>query len=176
VGADGVAWQVRRLGVDDAAAYAEIRRRGLVEDPLAFAASPEDDRALEPGLLREALASRSQATFGAFAPGLVGVVGIYRDSHRKTAHKTHLWGLYVAPEHRAAGVGRALVVAALGFARELSGVTRVQLGVAETAGPALRLYRSLGFVSWGTEPDALRAGSTVAAVHHMTLALDRPRS
>jgi ribosomal protein S18 acetylase RimI-like enzyme len=166
--------RVRQLREDDASAYVEVRCEALEREPLAFAASPEDDRALSIPFVREAFGRSSQATFGAFAPELVGVVGIYLDPHRKAAHKAHLWGLYVTPAHRGSRIGRSLTEAALGFARALPGVSWVQLGVSATARSAIGLYRSVGFVTWATEPDALRVGADSVAVHHMMLALGGP--
>jgi len=162
---------VRRLLPDDAEVYIGIRREALEREPLAFASSPEDDRGLSLSFVRQALARPSQATFGAFSPALVGVVGIYQDPHRKASHKAHVWGLYVQPAHRRTGVGRSLMVAALRFAAHLPGVTRVHLGVANAAQPARRLYESLGFVVWGTEADALRVGGESVAEHHLVLDL-----
>jgi len=162
---------VRQLLPDDAESYIAVRRDALEREPFAFLSSPEDDRALSPSFVREAFASSSQATFGAFIPELVGVVGVHRDSHRKAAHKAHVWGLYVAPPQRGSGIGRVLMVRALQFARGLPGVTRVHLGVAENAKAAMHLYESLGFVAWGVEPDALRVGGESVAEHHMVLDL-----
>jgi GNAT superfamily N-acetyltransferase len=54
--------------------------------------------------------------------------------------------LYVADEARGTGLGRALVEAALGRARE-RGCRRVELDVDEGNAPALALYESLGFES-----------------------------
>jgi len=165
--------RVRRLLEADAPAYIEVRREALEREPAAFAASPEDDRALDLDFVRDALARSSQATFGAFDPGLVGIVGILHDAHRKAAHKAHLWGLYVTPAHRGERIGRALTDAALDFARTLPGVSAVHLCVSDTARSAIELYRRCGFVTWATEPDALRIASDSVAVHHMVLALER---
>ena len=46
--------------------------------------------------------------------------------------------------------------AAVAYARELPGVTSVHLVVTETQHAARRLYESLGFQYWGSEPEGLR--------------------
>jgi ribosomal protein S18 acetylase RimI-like enzyme len=166
------AFSVRRLVPDDTEAFIRLRREALDLEPSAFLASPDDDRALDPAFVREAFSSASRATFGAFAPELVGIVGIGRESHRKAAHKAYVWGLYVRPARRRSDVGRSLMLAALRFARELEGVSHVHLGVAERNAPALRLYESLGFVAWGKEPDALRIGGELVTEYHMVLELN----
>jgi ribosomal protein S18 acetylase RimI-like enzyme len=163
---------IRQLVPDDAPAAIEIRREALAAEPFAFSASPEDDRALSLPFVREALVNPSQATFGAFAPQLVGMVGVSPDAKRKRSHKAHVWGMYVSPSHRGLGLGRRLMLAALEHAARLPGVSEVQLGVAETAVAAVRLYTSLGFVAWGTEPRGIRVGEHFVALQHMLLALD----
>lgn len=164
---------IRKLTPTDAEAYVRLRGEALARAPLAFAASPADDRALSVAFLRDVLASPTQAIFGAFVPGLVGVAGIYREPAQKTSHKAHLWGVYVREEHRGRRLGRALVEAALGFAWTLEGVSQVQLCVAEPATAARALYAGLGFRTWGLEPDALRVEDERIAEAHMVLVLAR---
>jgi ribosomal protein S18 acetylase RimI-like enzyme len=162
---------IRALRPADAEAYVRLRGEGLLEEPLAFGASPEDDVASSVDFVRNAFADPSQATFGAFATDLAGIVGINRERHRKRAHRAVLWGLYVTPAQRGRGLGRALMEAALGFARSLDGVDYVELGVGDWNRSAMKLYRKLGFVAWGTETDALRVGGTTVTEHHMVLRL-----
>src|SRR5262245_24537075 len=151
-----MAWTVRQLVPDDASAAVALRREALEGEPAAFLSSLEDDRALSPAFVRESLATPAQATFGAFAPQLVGVVGIGREQKRKASHRAHVWGMYVTPAHRRSGIARALMDAAIGFARGLPGVGEVDLSVAASGEAAVRLYESLGFVAWGTEPHGMR--------------------
>ena len=75
----------------------------------------------------------------------------------------------MTPAHRGAGIGRALVDAAIEFAGNLDGVTHVHLSVAETEHAAQALYERLGFRTWGTEPVAIRVGDMSVAEHHMIL-------
>ena len=159
------------MSTDDASAYRQIRGEALADAPFAFGSSPSDDRARSLEFLRETLASTDQAIFGAFTPELIGVAGLYRDRSVKGAHKAHLWGLYVKPSYRTSGVGRALVRAAIDFARSLDGVSHVHLAVSERAPNAAALYRSLGFVVWGVEPAALRVGGQDISEQHMVLSL-----
>src|SRR5262249_61877851 len=106
-------------------------------------------------------------------PALIGIVGIGRETHRKAAHKAHVWGLYVAAEHRRAGVGGALMRAALHYAAALPGVSHVHLTVAHSATSAIHLYGRFGFVVLGTEPEAMRVAGAWVAEHQMGLKLER---
>ena len=59
--------------------------------------------------------------------------------------------LFVEETARGSGLGRALVEAAIGRARE-RGCARVELDVNEANPAALALYESLGFESWSDPP------------------------
>ena len=52
---------VRVLTPAESEAYVALRREALREAPLAFASSPEDDHALAPDFVRDALARPQQA-------------------------------------------------------------------------------------------------------------------
>ena len=145
---------IRALCEGDAEAYVILRRAALLDAPLTFASSPEDDPASSIETVREQLRRAPEAvTFGAFQPGLVGAVGLMRDRHLKAAHRANIWGMYVVPEQRRKGLAAALLEAALGHVRAMTGVSWVQLGVSSAAPEARRLYERAGFQVWGGEED-----------------------
>ena len=161
---------IRRLHFDDAAAYADLRREMLVDSPLAFVSSPDDDMFSSLDRAREQLRQIPQsAIFGAFDPDLIGAAGLYRDRHVKSSHKAHLWGMYVAPGRRRQGIAVDLLNATLQYARELTGVSSVHLSVSSAAPEARGLYERFGFHLWGTEPDALRHDGQTVVEYHMAL-------
>ena len=163
---------IRTLAAADADAYLELRRRALLDAPGAFAASPEDDLVTTVEAFREHLCREPDSVvIGAFRERLVGMAGLYRDRHCKSAHKLHLWGMYVDPEHRHSGIGAQLLAAALAHARSVPGVEWVRLSVSAAAPDAQRLYERAGFRVWGSEPDALRIGAEALVEHHMALQL-----
>ena len=135
--------------------------------------SPEDDSACSADAVRERLrqVSPDSIIIGAFAPELVGTLGLYRDSHIKAAHKAHIWGTYVAASYRRQGIASQLLAAAIQHARSLPGITIVHLGVSSAASTAQRLYERHGFRIWGSEPDALRHNGESVIEYHMCLPL-----
>jgi len=164
---------IRPLEEGDAEALATLRRASLVDIPLAFASSPEDDFAASIDLVRAHLRrTPDQFVAGAFDPELVGMAGLFRDRHVKASHKAHLWGMYVVPAHRGRGIGEALLRATLEHAQTLAGVSRVHLSVSAAAPGARRLYERAGFELWGTEPDALRDAGEAVTDYHMILHLN----
>jgi ribosomal protein S18 acetylase RimI-like enzyme len=164
---------IRPITTADADAYIRLRREMIKDSPFSFGSSPDEDRASSIEFVHAAVADPTATIFGAFEPDLVGAVRIYRDRTQKGAHHAHIWGVYVRPSHRGRGLGRPLMKAAIDFARDLPGVTDVHLAVSDRATIAAELYRSLGFVTWGIEPSALRIDGVDAAEHHMVLMLKR---
>lgn len=160
---------IRPLVHADVASFLGLRRDALEREPHSFGASIEDDRALDPEFLNTALSDPDQAILGAFAPGLVGVVGIYRDRLIKARHKAHVWGMYVSPEGRGQGTGKRLMEGAIRWAELQPGVRQVHLVVSPRTPIARQLYQSLGFSIWGIEPAALRINGELVDDEHMVL-------
>lgn len=145
--------QLRRLGPEDAMLYRDIRLEGLSDSPHAFASTLESEQA-QP-LDRFAARLADDFVLGAFrGPELLGVAGFYAQPKPKHRHKGMLWGMYVRPTARGAGVGRTLVEAIISHARRH--VELLQLSVVGDNLPAQRLYRSLGFVEYGLERHATK--------------------
>ena len=66
--------------------------------------------------------------------------------------------MYVLPESRGLGAGKALMQELLVRARQIEGLEQLHLAVVTINQAAYQLYRSLGFEVYGTEPKALKSG------------------
>ena len=165
---------IRLLTPADVDAYLSIRAEMLDDSPFAFLASPHDDVASDPDFVRKQLSRTDGANviLGAFAPELVGTVGVLRDRHSKAAHRANVWGMYVTPAHRRHGIARQLLDAAIAHARSLEGVDQLVLGVSAKTPGAQALYEHVGFRAWGTEPRAIGIDGVYADETYMSLALD----
>jgi len=173
---------VRRLGPDDAPAFAALRLAGLRERPDAFGSSPEADLVNDAARVRELLSpEREDAVFGAFDETggdstLVGVAGVQRHTGPKARHHATIWGMYVAPHARTRGLGGAVLDAAVAYAESLAGVEWLRLGVGVHNTAAQALYQRRGFAPWAVERDALRVAGEPVDELRMQLRLPRARA
>jgi RimJ/RimL family protein N-acetyltransferase len=87
---------------------------------------------------------------------VVARLSLARDRHPASAHVADL-GLMVAAAHRRRGIGRALLGAAVEWARA-AGVTKLELHVFPHNEPAIRLYESFGFEREGYRRRHYRRG------------------
>ena len=79
----------------------------------------------------------------------------FRPSLYTCALDAHLEELYVVPERRGRGLGRALLEGAMEIARE-RGAARIDLGTSEDDVAARALYESAGFTNHEGKPDGSR--------------------
>jgi ribosomal protein S18 acetylase RimI-like enzyme len=165
---------IRQLTAADAVEFQALRLRALRENPEAFGSTyaEEADRAPEATAAR--LADPAGVVLGAAArPGgpLVGVVGCYREGGRKRRHVAVIWGMFVAPEARGRGAGRALLEAAVARVAGWDGVEQVTLTVVPENAAARSLYLARGFRAFGVAPRALRDDARHYDLEHLWLPL-----
>ena len=164
---------IRRLVAADADAadYRSLMLHAFTHEPDAFTSTTAERSALPLTWWQSRIGAAPdspEVVFGAFCEGvLVGAAGLSREQRERTRHKAILFGMYVAPGFRNLGLGRKLVRAVLGQARELQGLKLVQLTVTDTNLAAVKLYESCGFLSFGIEPFANRVGEGFVANRHM---------
>ena len=171
--------EIRFLTGDDAAEYWRLRLEALEGDPSAFSASAEEHRTLSMEEVRRRIGDELGDNFivGAWDDNLLaGTVGFYREKGLKTRHKGGIWGVYVTPGQRASGVGKMMMKMALARAGQIDGVEQILLSVGATQIAAKRLYRSLGFESFGCEPRALKIGDQFIDEEYLVLRFENQRN
>lgn len=163
--------EIRLLVPDDAGEWLRLRVEALQGDPAAFSASLEEYQSLSVEDVKKRLWSGADAfVVGAFGGSrLAGMAGFYREKGPKSRHKGRVWGVYVAPAARGAGLGQKMMKTLLERGMAVEGVEQVLLSVAATQAAAIRLYRSLGFESFGREPRALKIGERFVDEEYMIL-------
>jgi ribosomal protein S18 acetylase RimI-like enzyme len=162
---------VERLKEDDWAVFRELRLRSLLDSPEAFGSTYGDESSQTERAWRDWAAGRWR---GGIAAAFVGradddtPVGTATGAEYEVEPGVaHLYAMWVAPDARGAGVGRALLDAVAAWARD-RGCGRLILSVTESNERARRFYVRYGFGDTG-ERRALREGSDV-----QTLILSAP--
>ena len=170
---------VSTLTAADAVAYRALMLEAYEHAPDAFTTTAAERR-IEPESwwVRRIGSTDGLATsFGAWQDkNLVGTVALEYSAKPKTRHSALVLGMYVQPAQRANGIGLALMKAVINAASTRSEILSLTLTLTEGNEPALRLYQSVGFVTWGLQPHAIRTESGLRGKVHMSLTLTRPHA
>lgn len=163
--------RVERLREVDWAIFRELRLRSLLDSPEAFGSTYGDESSWTERAWRDWAAGRWRdgtavvfAGHGGDGPAVGTATGAEYEAEGGVAHVYAMW---VAPDARGAGVGRALLDAVAGWARD-RGCDRLVLSVTESNETARRFYEECGFVDTGKR-EVLREGSEMH-----TLILSKP--
>ncbi|WP_053364624.1 GNAT family N-acetyltransferase [Bacillus sp. FJAT-27251] len=152
--------KIRKLGSMDASAYIKLRLEALRDTPEAFSSSYEEEKDYPLERTASRLDDVHSFTFGAFADDrLIGVVTLVPDTKIKIKHRAHIFAMYVTPNFRRTGAGRALIAKALSQAKE-NGTEQLYLTVTASNEPAKKLYQSFGFTTYGVDKNALKIEDT----------------
>ena len=137
---------VLRLVADDWQAYRLIRLAMLQESPRSFGSTHARAASFDEPLWRQRLADNAVmlAVVGTTPAGSA----MYSEFGMTDPGDCSLFGMWVNPRFRGAGVGRALVDAVIAQART-AGKRRVVLRVVADNDPAAGLYAGTGFVPTG---------------------------
>ncbi|MFZ0043080.1 MAG: GNAT family N-acetyltransferase [Solirubrobacteraceae bacterium] len=139
------------MRAEDVSPLRDLRLRALADAPAAFAATVDDEGARSEAEWAELAAeSESAETAIVFVAAedeqwLGMAAGRWFDRERGIVA---LWGMWVAPECRGAGIGARLVIAVREWAASV-GARFVRLGVIEGEADAGAFYERLGFVRTG---------------------------
>ena len=155
--------RVQRLGENDWALFREIRLRSLLDSPEAFGSTYGVESSQTERAWRDWVAGRWRGgvsvVFVGYADDVTPVGTATGAEYEAEPGIGHLYAMWVAPDARGAGVGRALLDAVADWARA-RGCDRLILTVTESNGTARRFYAARGFVDTG-EREALRQGSEI---------------
>lgn len=160
---------IRLLDAADAAPFQSLRLAAIRTSPTSFLPT-EDEVAAVPveTFAAQIMPTHTQAVFGAFdGETLIGSTGVRRDAHAKVAHKATIWGVYVDAAYRGRGIAQSLLGHAIAHAEHAWQCAQLMLCVNEFNATAERLYASLGFERFVTEPRSLCVDGRFYDEHHM---------
>jgi ribosomal protein S18 acetylase RimI-like enzyme len=162
---------VEKLGEDDWAAFRELRLRSLLDSPEAFGSTYGDESSQTERAWRDWAAGRwrggTAAVFVGRADDGTPVGTATGAEYEAEPGVAYVYAMWVAPDARGVGAGRALLDAVAEWARS-RGCRRLFLSVTESNETARRFYEASGFADTG-ERRSLREGSET-----QTLILTKP--
>lgn len=163
--------KIRKLGKDDVDLYQSLRCAALNDAPTLFIESLVEFKDLSQAALKEQICKEEGFHLGAFREDqeLIGMIGFQRETAPRLKHIGLISGLYVTPAARGQSLGENLISCALAEARRLGGVEQVKLQLEAGNMRARKLYESIGFEVWGTEPRAVKIGELYYDDLHMIL-------
>jgi GNAT superfamily N-acetyltransferase len=163
--------RAERLREDDWAVFRELRLRSLLDSPEAFGSTYGEESSHTERAWRDWAAGRwrggTAVVFAGRDDDGAAVGTATGAEYEAEAGVAHVYAMWVVPDARGAGVGRALLDAVADWARD-RGCDRLVLSVTESNETARRFYEASGFVDTG-ERDVLREGSEMP-----TLILSKP--
>ena len=166
--------EIKLLTPNDASAYWELRLEALQQSSEAFGTSYEEaiQRTNPIVQVENNLRTEGNYTFGAFQQDkLIGMVTLSQESYLKIKHRANIFAMYVSPQARGLGAGKALLMEAINKAKTIEEIEKINLSVVSTNEKARNLYTQLGFKVFGVEEKALKVADTYYDEDHMTLIL-----
>lgn len=151
--------EIRMLREKHIPAFRALRVRALKEVPHYFGAGLPDEKRTTDKSYGAAfgIGARRNFVLGGFVDGkLAGVIGFRRLGLENLKHKAAIWGMYVAPDHRGQGLGKALLEECLTRAGKQRGLEAIQLAVESGNRAAIGLYRKAGFRKYAVEKRGLK--------------------
>lgn len=147
---DGDLCTIRRIRIEEAPRFRELRLRALSDAPSAFGETKDEALRRGPGewetLVIEGANSDVSIIFVAEYSG--NLVGCATGWNGKYYPREQLGAMWVAPEWRGRGVAERLVIAVIDWLNDL-GADVVRLSVTLGNEAAARFYRRLGFMETG---------------------------
>lgn len=149
-------YTISPLRPQDIEKYRALRLQGLEHHPESFGESAAHFRSVPSEQLVSRLLSAERRggcilvahdSNGQF----VGTVGLGVSEAEKMSHRAMLWGMYVDPRVRGAGLGRRLGEECLAHAKKSPCLEFVTLAVVTSNEAAVGLYTALGFRVYGTD-------------------------
>ncbi|KGR74323.1 GNAT family N-acetyltransferase [Ureibacillus manganicus] len=166
--------QIRILTESDARNYQILRLEALQTNPESYSSTYEKEIQYTTDMVKERIRpDQEKFVLGAFDEGsLVGVARYVREAGSKMKHRANIYGMYVSPVMRGRGVAKALLLEIINRAKKEDGVEQIHLQVVSTNVSAKKLYQSLGFETYGVEPNALKSNNQYYDEDFMVLFLN----
>ena len=150
--------------------YKKFLLVGLLNDEEHFRITPADD-------LNSLFPTKDQIdslTLGAYTNNeLAGIVSFSRDGNdrEKLKHKGLLFRMYVSKNFRGRGIAKKLIEELINRVKMIGDIEQINLTVIADNANAKNIYEKFGFVTFGSEPNAIKWKGKYFTEHQMVLRL-----
>jgi len=162
---------ITEIRSDQVEQYKKFLTFGLTNDEEHFRITPDDD-------FNAPFPTKDKPdsfTLGAYSGNeLAGVVSFTRDGadREKLRHKGILFRMYVSKDFRGQGIAKKLIETLLERVKHIPDVEQINLTVIATNDHAKKLYEKFGFVTFGSESNAIKWKGTYFTEDQMALKLN----
>lgn len=147
---------IRRLTESDYLIYRSIRLELLRNEPSSFGSSFREESLFPKDMWIERLRKQYVYSFGAFdKTNLIGIVILVLNPRKKISHVAEIHSMYIKPNYRQKGIAKSFLEYVFLVAKQ-NGVEMIKLEVVTTNMFAYKLYKSVGFESYGIEKKAMK--------------------
>ena len=150
--------------------YKDFLSVGLLNDEENFRITPTDD-------LNSPFPTKDKVdsfTLGAYIDNqLAGTVSFSRDGidREKLRHKGLLFRMYVSSHFRGVGIAKKLIEELINRVKLIDDIEQINLTVIANNANAKTLYKKFGFITYGTEQNAVKWKSKYFTEDYMVLRL-----
>ncbi len=156
---------------DESSEYKEFLAVGLINDEENFRITTNDDL----NLVFPTNEEIDSFSLGAYSDTkLVGIVSFSRDGkdREKLRHKGILFRMYVANEFRGKGIAKLLIEELITRVKNIKDIEQINLTVISNNKNAKKLYEKFGFVTFGSEKNAIKWKGKYFTEDQMVLKMD----
>lgn len=147
--------EIKEVKSDQSEIYKSFFTEGLIKDEENFRISPNDEK----NASFPTSDKPDNFTLGAYINSdLAGVVSFIRDggNREKFLHKGTLIRVYVSQKYRGQGISKKLIIELIERVKLIASIEQIYLTVISANSTAKKIYENLGFVLYGTEPNAIK--------------------
>lgn len=162
--------EIIEIKSDQLKQYKTFLAFGLVNDEENFRITPNDD-------LNAPFPTKDKVdsfTLGAYSDNqLAGIVSFARDGsdREKLRHKGVLFRMYVSKHFRGQGIAKKLIQTLVERVNQIADIEQINLTVIANNDNAKKLYQKFGFVTFGSESNAIKWKGKYFTEDQMTLKL-----
>lgn len=147
--------EIIEIKSDQLKQYKTFLTIGLVNDEENFRITPNDD-------LNAPFPTKDKVdsfTLGAYSGNqLAGIVSFARDGgdREKLRHKGVLFRMYVSKDFRGQGIAKKLIETLVERVKQIADIEQINLTVIANNDNAKKLYEKFGFITFGSESNAIK--------------------